>query len=281
MINYDRLAAIFPYNTLPKVPVLRCPACHVPRNGQVPVPALDRCGFAIATIRCPECSLLYLHEHLTRDGYVRLYDGAYRSLVAALRDPAYDPSTAPPPEQCDLRDSYLAMIGPRLRAQAPRTLLDAGGGSGEMTARLAVLCEAPPAVTVLDPAPDVHMPGMTFVQGYLEDPIVGTFDCALCLETLDHVTDPIAALRHLRDAVPRGTLFVDVIDTDLHTRNKLRRLLKVDHPLNWTRKALTCALQRSGWTIRRSGFLRQRLVTRSRVAGLLRHVPDRVLMECE
>ena len=226
--------AIFPYRALPKVPVTACPVCGARHNPARAV--LDRYGYPVHVARCAECTLQYLAERLTREGYARLYgSGAYRALVEAY-------CGTPPMTLAESERHYGSWIGQHLRSPLGQggSLLDAGGSVGGLIPHLGL---APARVTVLDPCAGelAQVPaGYQTLQGWLEDPIPGTYDGVVCSQTLDHVTDPIAALRHLRAACPTGWLIADFAC-------RPPTAIKIDHPLYWTPVAWERALRATAW----------------------------------
>ena len=238
---------IFPYSTLPKVQVEACPVCHTTGN---PVrPATDRYGFAVFPSRCAECYLRYLTEQLTREGYARLYNGAYRPLIChATRDRSsgQHPDLATYDQLLlGAQRNYGRLLGDFVRGRVATggSYLDAGGSSGTTVLHMGL---QPARVTVLDPARQELAQAPATVQavsGWLEDPIPGgPYDGIVCAQTMDHVTDPIAALQHCRDACPNGWLVADFAcwPTDL----------KIDHPVTWHPIAWERALTATGWTSR-------------------------------
>jgi len=140
-------------------------------------------------------------------------------------------------------------LGAQLAAKFPRlphggSILDAGGSYGRLAGALQL---APSQLTILDPAQaelSAAPTGARQIQGWLEDPIPGTYDGVLCLETLDHVTAPIDALRHLRNACPMGWMLADYV---------CGSQVKIDHPLYWHERAWQQALAGSGWTVTTTG----------------------------
>lgn len=107
----------------------------------------------------------------------------------------------------------------------PRTVADVGCGTGH--ALLAVqrrLLSAPPALTGLDfsavgvARARALLPGATFLIGDIYDGVLpaGAYDLVLCLETLEHVADPDAALHELlRVCAPGGRVVLTVPNGDL------------------------------------------------------------------
>lgn len=254
---------IFPYASLPKLPVA-CPVCDTVNPH---VWTQDRYGFDVPLATCRTCTLIYLAEQLTRDGYDRLYGGAYRRLVWRYMygdRPFVDQLL---PMSRELAVTYLSFIVPRVKGRIA-SVLDAGGSDGGLGRAITGVIGG--TLTILDPSSTELPEGG--IRGYLEDAPLGTYDVALCLETVDHLTNPIAALHNLRRATSR--LFLDYIDVD-RFRQRFSRAIpwKIDHPLYWTKQAMATALERSGWT--RTGYKRPLL----RHTGIPRD--DRVLIAAQ
>jgi SAM-dependent methyltransferase len=98
---------------------------------------------------------------------------------------------------------------------AGRRVLDMACGEGYGSA---VLARSAASVVGVDANPEAHeharlryrAPGLTFERGLVEtygEP--GGFDAVVFLQTIEHVQDPAAVLRHFRSLVaPSGTVFV-------------------------------------------------------------------------
>ena len=233
--------AVFPYGAEAKV-VVRCPVCHMPN---VPTWVHDRYGYHVPYAICRGCTMGYLTEQMTREGYTRLYAGGYRALVTAL-------TGKPRLRSVDHRTvrSYGDIITDLLGVRPIRSILDAGGSTGVIGQAVAARYGAD--VTILDPATQ-ELPRERSITGWLEDSLPGQYDLALVVATSDHLTDPLAAFRNLRQAAKY--LYVDFIDVALFQQLGGRLKLKIDHPLYWTAKAMHRALASTGWHVLKSRAL--------------------------
>jgi 2-polyprenyl-3-methyl-5-hydroxy-6-metoxy-1,4-benzoquinol methylase len=237
---------IFDYLAQPKERVRGCPACKSVNRTWIAY-GFDRYGYSVSLATCGECSLQYLGDQMTRKGYNTFYAGAYRRLVWQKDNPGvpFDQKAS----DVRVKDSQQ-LYAMHLKnffdlAKLPKVtgaVLDAGGSTGLVAKALGYT-----NVVVLDPAKQ-ELPA-TGVTGYLEDEIpYGPYDLILCCETLDHLTDPKAALANMRKVLGRnGRLFVDIISPK--TWKLYHSAIKIDHPLYWTEKALTNALEAAGFTI--------------------------------
>ena len=235
--------AIFDYASEPKAKVTECPVCgsHV---GHVLKPDCrrmnDRYGYDVLWCRCSTCSLEFLGEQMTRAGYARFYAGGYRALVDAYTGRGQRIRTDDHPTVKALEALVCELVG----VHPIRTILDAGGSAGSVGR--AVAARYGGTFAVLDPAFQEMPADVTRIHGWLEDPIPGDYDLALCVATSDHLTDPLAALKHLR-RVSRY-LYIDYIDVQLMRATNQTPALKIDHPLYWTSRSMRRALKASGWT---------------------------------
>ena len=238
----DQAEAIFPYSTLPKVQV-NCPIC---KQKNVGILRTDRYGYEVPYAVCA-CGMEYLTEQLTREGYDLLYSGAYRRLVEAYAGkPGVRRHVGGPYRQ------FATMAFPLRRITS---VLDAGGSTGMIGGSIAASYKGA-TLTVLDPAAQELPNGVVTVQGYLEDPIPGRYDLAVCIGVIDHLTNPVAALRNLRAVAPR--LMIDYIDVKIN-----RRVPKIDHPLYWTKDAAMRVMAECGWPIKYVWSINSRLEYRS------------------
>jgi SAM-dependent methyltransferase len=263
---------IFNYREHGKALVQQCPVCGNRDLGRVRC-LPDRYGYNVMVIACPECGLHYLSETLTRAGYDAFYAGPYRRLVWAHRWPT-KPFEQAESERQLLRSQriyaqHLAAFLLHFTLPQNARVLDAGGSTG-LVGDLLRLQTPIASLTVLDPAADELKLAANAhtIRGYLEDPIAGgPYNLVLCCETLDHVVDPIAALRNMRKVLaPGGMLFVDVVSKKTWAMNDSR--IKIDHPLYWTKGALGAALQKAGFTV--EAMADQRLFSTWKVRAVCR-----------
>ena len=234
--------AIFPYASLSKVAVF-CPGCGAENTSER---ITDRYGYEVFMARCRTCTLWYLAEQLTREGYDQLYAGKYRELVGAY---SKHYSNKPRTEVNGfwlyvLREGGVSKI---------HSILDAGGSTGIIGQQVAQAYGGA-ALTILDPAAH-EFPIGQHLRGYLEDPISGTYDLALCIDTMDHLTQPLRALANLRAV--STTLLLNYIDVGKRAREGCLADVKIDHPLYWNARAMQHVLTQTGWRIRARRFGRR------------------------
>ena len=114
-----------------------------------------------------------------------------------------------------LIDRFYARVASVVESLAPDSVLDAGCGEGETIARLDRLLPARVAAVDLSPEAVAFTAGRSprveaAVASVYELPFAdGAFDLVLCLEVLEHLADPAAAVAELA-RVSGGDLVVSV-----------------------------------------------------------------------
>ncbi len=229
--------AIFDYASEAKIQRDLCLVCEGATKG---VWRKDRYGYDVLAKTCQTCWLRFLGEQMTRAGYARFYAGGYRALVAAVsRKDAKFVRT----EGHGTVPLYTRIVVDTVGVHPIKTILDAGGSTGSIGRAVAARYGA--NFAVLDPAYSEMPSDVTRIHGWLEDPIPGEYDLAICVATSDHLTDPIAAFANLRRVSKR--LYVDYIDVRLKEKLGMKSVLKIDHPLYWSGGAMRRALVATGW----------------------------------
>ena len=110
-------------------------------------------------------------------------------------------------------ERYNEWLYQRCRPHLGPCVLDVGAGTGTFAKRL--LADRRTVVAV-EPDPELaavlrgrlgNAPGFTIVEGEARD-ATGTFDAAICLNVLEHISDDEATLVDLRERLPRGRLLL-------------------------------------------------------------------------
>lgn len=228
----DLCRSVFDYDAQPKTPI-DCPLCSRTNTSH---PAIDRFGYQLGVSACP-CGLTYVNPRLSSEAYARFAADIYRPLLDAYM--TGKPQWTPAQQQDDQR-AYGSTLAKSLPRTFTQHLLDAGGGTGLVARAFGRAGQ----ITVLDPDPKAlaQAEGCRTIVGSLDHPpaIDQTFDGILLCRTIEHLCDPLTALRWLRKH-GTGWLWVDAVDCGW----------KVDHPLYWTPKALAKACREAGWTKQR------------------------------
>lgn len=241
------VTCLFDYDGATKEAVSSCPVC---RRENPSVPATDRYGYEIGVSHCV-CGLGYLNPRMSAEGYTEFYNGPYRQLVRAVGSDRRSPEA--------LNYSQFQMgwaLRHHLGVSDVPTILDAGGSTGALGRAVG----GPAArVTVIDPC--AHE--LTFaddrcvaVCATLEAcPNIEPQDAILCVQTLDHLREPIAVLTWLRSCLrPGGWAYLDIVDAPRWAQKAKTATYqwKIDHPLYWTPATFMDAVKSTGWTIERT-----------------------------
>lgn len=246
---------VFDYEAAPKEWIdLDCAAC----GGTIVSgwTTRDRYGFVVAARRCSECGHVALAERMTPAAYADFYaSGAYRRLVSAFHGREINGYTLIPEQAEYARKVYLTLkrwLPPRGNGGLPTAmeggpdLLDVGGSTGIAASLFRNLYGY--RCTVLDPSPEelkqAENVGHRCIVGNAEsfDPGPQQWELILLCQAIDHLLDPAAVLTKLRKHLAGGgVLWVDALDYEI------TRELKIDHPHNFTEKALERLLDRTGW----------------------------------
>jgi SAM-dependent methyltransferase len=230
--------------------VPQCPVCGQANKIRR---AIDRYDFPVSLSACSRCGLLYLNPRMTHESYATFYQEAYRDLVKAWEvslHKSYDMEAIDRRRGIDL-GGFL-----KHRCRAPARILDVGGGTGALTQGVAEAlgCDD---VTVIDPcAAELTLAADRTFQtrvGLIETmpPSDSHYDLILCVQTSDHWLNPMAALTWLRGALaPKGTLWIDMLDTYAVFKAQPLTCWKIDHPLYWSQKSFPAALGHAGWAVK-------------------------------
>jgi hypothetical protein len=191
-------------------------------------------GYARAWVRCRGCGLHY--SRYSRDPAIldRIYDSIYRESTRSFRgddaEATFRRVVALPPDASEARQRAAALHGElvRLRAQMllspwqkpPHRMLDVGGASGVFAFvfhEMAKNRNEAWDVEIVDPSVQgrfVEAHGVTYHARRFDDDLdTGRYHLITMCYLLEHVADPIAALRAARGRlVGSGVLYVEVPD---------------------------------------------------------------------
>ncbi len=217
-----------------------CPLCGA--RDDEPVRTKD--GFGI--VRCRACGLVYVNPRLPPGDLVQLYSDQVISPAA------YYVRT----EQTDER-SFAARVALIERWRTPGSLLDLGCGPGTFS----VAARARGWTTVgLDvnatSVAHCRARGLDVIAGAFPHPDLAgrTFDVVAMNDFLEHLTDPIAALRTVRSLVaPGGIVFISTPDVGSTmarvTGGRWLHLKPNEHIVYFDRTTIARALAETGFRV--------------------------------
>lgn len=220
-----------------------CPVCSCDRATRVA--SLDRRFKLLPTVACDRCGLLYTNpmpsEAELSDYYTRLYRLDYQGA-----------STAPKQRHLDKRvreaTGRLAHLAPLLKPGS-RTL-DFGCGTGEFVTGLRSLGHDAhgfePGQTYGNYARSIHGDRIS-VKGWQEVGYEAPFDLVSCFHVLEHLRNPIAALRQMAAwTKPDGLVYVEVPDLGVVAGNKGFGGFHFAHVIGFNHHNLVLAGARAG-----------------------------------
>lgn len=246
----------YDYASQPKEMLSECPLCGC--GGFVEVAVRDRYGFENPTHVCAQCGLAFLNPRMTREAYSEFYAHTYRKLSAAVHGREHDEE-----RHKEAQRRYARRLGDFLHGAlgfdvaSPGSILDLGGGNGEV---VRALCERWQAeATVVDPSSEVlYADGCDKHKSFVEDWKPNQrYGLVIVCQTFDHVLNPRAALEVARTAMEdTGILFIDIVDwlADGTQNRNIRSGIKIDHPFGWTEGVMKAALLAHGFSIVRMRY---------------------------
>ena len=247
------LLSDYDYEAAEKEPVEACNLC----GGEVftTITQVDRYGYPGPTSACNACGLAFLDPRLTARAYAAFYEGVYRPLVSAYHGRLIDAETVES-DQALYANELARTLAPYLAERRGRRLLDVGGSTGVVSARLGELYGLRPLV--VDPAPAeverARSRGLDATVGTIEsfegdgDP----FGVALICQTIDHLLDVAGSLARVRGLLADdGLLFVDIVDfrAAYLRAGSVEAATKVDHPYSLTEHTAEAFLAHAGFRV--------------------------------
>jgi SAM-dependent methyltransferase len=255
-----RIAAVgYDFDGAAKTRVSECNLC----GGTVftTIAHSDRYGFGAETSCCTACGLAFLDPKLTAEAYADFYRRTYRPLVSAFHGRLIDARTVED-DQVGYAEALADLLTPYLQTSRGARLLDVGGSTGVVSARLGELFELRPLV--VDPSPDE----VERARGRGIEGVVGTmetfsraggdrFGVALICQTIDHLLDISASLAAVRSQLTDGgLLFVDIVDfrAAYLRAASVEAATKIDHPYSLTEPTAEAFLVRAGFRVLRKDY---------------------------
>lgn len=229
-----------------------CPICSSPQkkilqSDLVDVEAHTPGRYAIA--RCQPCGFIYLSRRPSADSLLDCYPESYYTLLAARRSLLTQKLYQP-------RYQFRKRRMEKVYQGIPPSLLEIGYGDGAFLAYLKSEWKDQCRLSGIDfkpPNPPQRLTGIDLFAGdFLQFQFQTTYDVVVLYSVLEHLPNPLEALRRLRQILkPKGLLVLEVPNW-----NSLFRLV---FPRHWsglqiprhqsffTRSSLTTLLEKAGF----------------------------------
>ena len=227
-----------------------CPVCES-TNSQV-VAVVDRQGLGVNTVACLQCPTLYSQNRLTEESLGVFYSDFYRNLYGGLESPDndwFDQQTR------NGRRIFALLDDNKLLPTSNTSLrvLEIGTGAG---GALVPFKEAGCSVLGIDFDEKFldfgRSKGLSLRSGGIQN-LDGseTFDVVILKDVLEHLPDPLQALRMIRESLSeKGILYIQVPGLQalgpLGYRYDFLRYLQVAHICHYTIESLTYLCEKAG-----------------------------------
>jgi SAM-dependent methyltransferase len=260
----EAIAAVgYDYAAQPKRRLTECNLCESRRL--TTVTHVDRYGFEASASLCERCGLIFLNPVMSAEAYTEFYVSVYRPLVSAYHGRLIAADTIQG-EQRAYAEEVARFVDAWRGERAPKRILDVGGSTGVVAARLVESLGA--SALVVDPAPlevdEAKRLGRETFTGFMEDfeAAPGSFDFGLVCQTIDHLLDvrgTLAKIHRLLD--PNGLLFVDIVDvrSTWLRAGRLQAAIKIDHPYDFVEESAEYGLARCGFEVIAKEYAADRL----------------------
>jgi len=190
----------------------------------------DRKSFPVRLLECADCGFAFFSPRLEEDEEQRLYRNyrgeAYQQM-RYLFEPWYtkrfNDSLFCDGTMSARRELLKRILAPYLAKTKVRSILDFGGGKGELIFDLVRGADR----YVYDPSGTEPLPGIEELET-LTDCKAHRYDLIVCSNVLEHVAYPRDVLRQIADVASPGTaIFLEVPDEPPFSyRHKAKRLLQ-------------------------------------------------------
>lgn len=227
-----------------------CPVCESSESRVVAV--VDRQGLDVDTVACLQCPTLYSQERFTEESLGVFYSDFYRNLSGGMNSPDndwFDQQTKNGRRIFTLlhENKLLPNLGSSLR------VLEIGAGAG---GALVPFKEAGHSVLGIDFDEKFldfgRSKGLSLQRGGIQDlDGLKTFDVVLLKDVLEHLPDPLQALRMIRESLSeKGIAYIQVPGLQalgpLGYRYDFLRYLQVAHICHYTIESLAYLCEKAG-----------------------------------
>jgi len=227
-----------------------CPVCESSESQVVAV--VDRQGLDVDTVACLQCPTLYSRNRLTEESLSVFYRDFYRNLYGGLDSPDndwFDQQTK------NGRRIFTLLDDNKLLPNSDTSLrvLEIGTGAG---GALVPFKEAGHSVLGIDFDEKFldfgRSKGLSLQRGGIQDlDGLKTFDVVLLKDVLEHLPDPLQALRMIRESLSeKGIAYIQVPGLQalgpLGYRYDFLRYLQVAHICHYTIESLAYLCEKAG-----------------------------------
>lgn len=220
-----------------------CPVCD--GTDHIPISSHDRHFAPLTNVGCKACGLIFTNPMPTDEALAGFYEQDYRR--------EYQGEATPRPVHL-LRGEQRAierLAALRSHISPPAAILDLGAGAGEF---VACLSRAGFAAKGLEPSLEFsafarrHY-GVDVAQGAWQQLSngIGQFDLVTMHHVLEHLSEPVAALKRIREILkPKGLLAIAVPNIADRRRSPQGRW-HIGHVLSFTPETLDMLAQKCGF----------------------------------
>ena len=227
-----------------------CPVCESSESQVVAV--VDRQGLDVDTVACLQCPTLYSRNRLTEESLNVFYSDFYRNLYGGLDSPNNDWLDQ---QTKNGRRIFTLLDDNKLLPNSDTSLrvLEIGAGAG---GALVPFKEAGHSVLGIDFDEKFldfgRSNGLSLQRGGIQDlDGLKTFDVVLLKDVLEHLPDPLQALRMIRESLSeKGVAYIQVPGLQalgpLGYRYDFLRYLQVAHICHYTIESLAYLCEKAG-----------------------------------
>jgi SAM-dependent methyltransferase len=243
-MKLERLTYYLPFTSYPyRGGGIECPVCDGESGKQVA--SLDRRFKRLPTFACGDCGLLFTNPMPTDEELANYYTNFYRLDYQGAVD---TPSEKHLEKRRIEARGRIACVEPLLKS-ASRTL-DVGCGSGEFVTDLLKLGHdalgLEPGSTYGNFARSLHGDRIQ-VQGWQAATYSDRFDLVSCFHVLEHLRNPLAALRQFAKwTKPNGLVYIEVPNMGESSPSKGMGALHFAHVIGFNQHNLVLAGLLSG-----------------------------------
>ena len=227
-----------------------CPVCESSKSQILAV--VDRQGLSVETVACLQCPTLYSQKRFTEESLSVFYSDFYRNLYGGLDSPDndwFDQQTK------NGRRIFTLLDDNKLLPNSDMSLrvLEIGAGAG---GALVPFKEAGYCVLGIDFDEKFldfgRSKGLSLQRGGIQDlDGLKTFDVVILKDVLEHLPDPLQALRMIRESLSeKGIAYIQVPGLQalgpLGYRYDFLRYLQVAHICHYTIESLTYLCEKAG-----------------------------------